>query len=351
MQVATFDNLASFRGALAAAGNGAAERRFFRSPDWFACLTTHGMARETAVRIYWARTGARSCWLACRVAEGGRALDSLTSFYSIDYGAGGAGGGAEDLRLLEAIARCIADERPRWRAVTLWNIFGDEERDRLISAFRSAGLFVRADAYNATWSVALGGQDYDAYLGRRPSRLQNTLRRRGREAERRGIGFRLHREADAAALAAFMGVYAASWKVPEPFPDFVPELCRTAARAGLLRLGLLGDGEQTVAAQLWIVDGDRAVIYKLAHRNDAAELSPGTLLTARMVEHVAMAEGLARISFGYGGEAYKGDWMEEREAVHAVEACPRLSLRAVRLLAADLRRRLAGQGDQASSAL
>lgn len=41
------------------------------------------------------------------------------------------------------------------------------------------------------------------------------------------------------AIADYELVYAASWKVPEPYPRFLPGLIRTCARMGWLRLGLL----------------------------------------------------------------------------------------------------------------
>jgi hypothetical protein len=95
-----------------------------------------------------------------------------------------------------------------------------------------------------------------------------------------------------------------------------------------------------IAAQFWIVDGSTAVIYKLAHREDAAALSPGTLLTARMIEEVACAEGLDGVSFGYGEEAFKEQWMDRCLPVYAVEACPRLSSGALRFYLSGLRRSL-----------
>jgi len=114
------------------------------------------------------------------------------------------------------------------------------------------------------------------------------------------------------AMAAFQKVYAASWKVPEPHQGFMPGFVRMLAAAGQLRLGVARLGETAIAAQVWVVNGGKASIYKLAHDEGQADFSPGTLLTAHLMEHVIDRDGVGEVDFLIGDDAYKRTWMTHR---------------------------------------
>ncbi len=125
-------------------------------------------------------------------------------------------------------------------------------------------------------------------------------------------------------MADFELVYRRSWKQPEPFPDFNTTLMREAARCGVLRLGLLHIGTTAVAAQLWVVEGDRATVLKLAHDEAFKPASPGTVLTALMLRELLDREHIAEIDFGRGDDPYKADWAGiRRQRVGLVLANPR----------------------------
>src|SRR5207302_827569 len=80
------------------------------------------------------------------------------------------------------------------------------------------------------------------------------------------------------AIADYQTIYAASWKPPEDFPEFIPALIRLAAELGALRLGIYYIDGAPAAAQFWILWHGRAVIYKFAHDKQFDDLSLGTLL-------------------------------------------------------------------------
>jgi hypothetical protein len=168
-----------------------------------------------------------------------------------------------------------------------------------------AGLTVATFDKFANWSEAVSS--FERYWQARPSRLKATVRRKAAVAEARftyvGSGFD-------AALAAYEDIQRASWKGPEPHPDFLATMVQRMSAQ--VRMGLLAIGGRTVAAQIWLVWGGRATIFKLVHREDAAALSPGTLLTVRMIETCLGEEGVSVLDFGRGDDAYKRDWMATR---------------------------------------
>lgn len=114
------------------------------------------------------------------------------------------------------------------------------------------------------------------------------------------------------AIAAFQEVYLSSWKKPEPFPEFVPSLIRRLATLGMLRLGIAWLQGRPIAAQLWIVGQDKASIYKVAYHEDFAAYSPGTVLTAHLMQHVIDRDHVKEVDFLIGDDKYKQIWMSHR---------------------------------------
>ena len=165
----------------------------------------------------------------------------------------------------------------------------------------------------ANWYQPVRG-DWPAYLAGRDSNLQNTLRRMGKKfgADQGRLEIVSNPKDMPMAIAAYEKVYAASWKKPEPFPDFMPGLLQTYAAKGFLRVGIAWLGETPVAAQIWIVAHGRAEIFKLAFDNDFKAYSPGSLLSARLMQHVFEVDQVQEVDYLSGDDAYKKSWMSDR---------------------------------------
>lgn len=150
---------------------------------------------------------------------------------------------------------------------------------------------------------------FENYWNARPSRLKATVRRKLAQARALQADFRYYREGFGVAVAIYEDIYRASWKAPEPHPHFIAEMVNKLARQGFVRMGIMMLAQRPVAAQIWLVCGRRATIFKLTHRQDAAVHSPGTLLTHWMMQSLVREDGLDEIDFGRGGDAYKHDWL------------------------------------------
>jgi hypothetical protein len=144
--------------------------------------------------------------------------------------------------------------------------------------------------------------------------VRNTIKRMTKKFAADGGTLQVvsHTQDLPAAIAAYQQVYAASWKRPEPFADFSPGLLTTCASQGWLRLGIAWLNERPIAAQLWIVANDRAEVYKLAYDEEFKAYSPGTLLTAKLMQHAIELDNVKEIDYLIGDDPYKETWMSHR---------------------------------------
>jgi hypothetical protein len=183
----------------------------------------------------------------------------------------------------------------------------------LTEALKIAGFAPFSFLCFGNWFLPVS-TDWATYLKQQTSGLRSTIKRMSKKlAEGGGRLELISDEADLErGLAAYQSVYAQSWKKPEPFPDFVPGLIRTCATQGSLRLGLAWVEDKPIAAQLWIVSNGKANIYKVAYDEAYKAYSPGTLVTAMLMEHVMDKDQVAEVDFLIGDDPYKKVWMSDR---------------------------------------
>lgn len=156
--------------------------------------------------------------------------------------------------------------------------------------------------------------DWESYLRNRSANLRSTIKRRNKEFSAAGGTLEVVTDSQGIeqAIEAFQEVYSASWKIPEPYPDFVPSLIRLLATKGMLRLGIARLDQKPVAAQLWIVAQNKASIYKLAYHEAYRSFSPGTVLTSHLMQHVIEHDHVSEVDFLTGDDSYKRIWMSNR---------------------------------------
>jgi hypothetical protein len=264
-----------------------------------------------------------------------RRLASLTNAHSLEYGVLYGSAAGLDAALDEIVSQ-IVRETPRWDSLTLSELDPSEPSyAALAHALRRAGFLVEYSFSSGTWYEETGGLTFLDYLAARPSELRNTWRRKSRrllqESDRLTKQFFRDDSDIEKAVADYQTIYAASWKPPESFPDFVPALIRLAAELRALRLGIYYLGGMPAAAQLWIVWKGRAFICKLAHDKRFDALSLGTILTMEMFERVLGEDRPREISLGRGDDPYKKLWLPKRRERWGILAANPRTWRGLRL--------------------
>lgn len=290
---------------------GSAVLPLFQQPDWFGLLHRHCLAdRQPA--IFRAQEDGADAWIFLTASPDGRA-SALANWYSFDWRPIfiGAPDTATRHRLLDAICR---DLLARFRSIDLHPL---QDSSDLLASLRRVGWFAVERAMGGRYLLDLGGRDFAAWWADRPGRLRSLVKRKRRK-ERYGI--EIHDRLTDDLWRDYVLVDARSWKGAEEGIEFLRALAARESAAGRLRIGFARDREQAVAAQLWSIDGDTALIHKLGH--DAAHDggSPGTLLSHAMFAQAIDQDGVAHVDYGTGDNGYKADWMERRVPLLQVDA-------------------------------
>ena len=284
--------------------------------DWYANLidTVQAQApRSAEVRLHVLRQDGQVKAVLPTVRHArrlGPEVASLSNFYSALYAPALADG--VDAPALLPLLRSLRRER-----VAAYRFAPMDPQSRpfqlLREAMRLAGLSTHAYFAFGNWYLPVH-QSWPAYLQARSGQIRSALKRQGKKFAAEGGRLEIVHGGPALmpALAAYESVYARSWKLPEPYPAFMPGLIQLCARRGWLRLGVAWLGEQPIAAQIWIVANGRADIYKLAYDETYKALAPGTLLTAHLMEQAMDVDQVREIDYLIGDDPYKAAWMSHR---------------------------------------
>ncbi|UVO53290.1 GNAT family N-acetyltransferase [Sphingomonas sp. SUN039] len=281
-----------------------AGRSLFDRLDWFRRTWTHCTPGDRPL-IVRARAEGSDAWLF--LAETGNAARGLASWYTLAFRliVTGAPPEATARALIVAIARRL---RSRLASIMLDHV-PEAEAELLRSGFARAGWVARVTPQTANWSIDVTGKTFAEFWAERPGQLRSTAKRK---AAKTPMELSILDRFDADAWDDYASIYADSWKPEEGSLDFVRAMAQDEGAAGALRLGIARIEGRAVAAQLWTVEHGVAIIHKLAHREDVAELSPGTILSQAMFEHVIDRDRVDLIDFGTGDDRYKADWMDTR---------------------------------------
>jgi hypothetical protein len=310
----------------------AGDECFFNGLPWFRNFVRNGMDPGDQLRIYCVESGAPKCGpklalpMVRRAADSGfwklRKLSSLSSYYSSLFGP--AWNGELSHPVTRELACAIASDSPRWDAVELKPLAIDSPAfSDLVEGLKAAGFVVQTYFCFGNWYLEVEGRNFAEYMESLPSTLKNTLSRKKKKLMNSGRAV-IEIVTDGpdleASIEAYNQVYLSSWKQPEPYPFFVPGLIRTCAALGALRLGIVRVGGQPAAAQIWIVRGGSALIYKLAYDERFKELSAGTILTAALMQHVIDIDRVRKVDYLSGDDTYKKDWMSHRRELWGILA-------------------------------
>ncbi len=228
--------------------------------------------------------------------------------------------------IAEALVRYASEEISGWTCLDARCLpvpFGFAEW--LVEAADRMGLDFRLEQHEMTLVLDLP-TSFETYLESLDSKPRRELRRKLRRFEREAGPERL-RSADVSSLesdlAAFIDLHRGSeglkgkFLVPER-ASFFRRIAHALQPAGLLSLDFLEVEKHKVASTFSFVFDGVFSLYNSAYDNEVRALSPGLVITARLIER-AIEGGLRRLDFLRGTERYKFDLGAEPLPLHSVQ--------------------------------
>lgn len=282
--------------------------------SWF--TRTQSLAKPDArALIAHAHAQGHDAWLFMDRVDKQRA-QALASWYTLAYRPVFSEDVPDNIKrvLLVALARRLKKTLSTMQIEPVPEL--DGTTDLLVRSFRKAGWSVVASPKTGNWFADVAGLDFATFWTLRPGQVRSTHDRRKKKFP---MDLQIYSELTPELWADYEAIFADSWKGEEGAPAFLRSMAEHASKIRSLRLGFASFEGRPVAAQLWTVDHGQAIIHKLAYRDDAASMSPGTLLSAEMFRHVIDVDHVDRISYGTGDDGYKRDWMDQRDQLHIIE--------------------------------
>ena len=283
----------------------------FFSSQWLQSLVDHALENGQQVLLACVVKGDRVLAILPLILEGTDSCRSLSHKYSALYSLLLADHRQQEV--LECLVRGLS--KLPCRTLRLEPIAEDDRNLKLLEqVMLSSGFPCHRYFRFYNWFHSCRDQAFADYLAARPARLRNTIARKQRKLEReQGYQIRLF-QADQVqqAMADYHAIYHASWKAHEQYADLIDSLATNFAGQSWTRLGILYIKDQPAAAQLWFVVADKASIFRLAYDEIWKQYSPGSILTAYLMQQVIDVDRVSEIDFLTGNEAYKQDWMSQR---------------------------------------
>ena len=190
----------------------------------------------------------------------------------------------------------------------------DSNMSSLRQALESSGYDYHQHFFFYNWIHRTQRQSFDEYMAERPAQLRNTIARKRRKLEREHeCKIRLLKGDEVQqGLTDYHAAYSASWKANEQNVTLLDAVAINLSVPGWTRLAVLTIDGKAAAAQLWFVVQGKASIFRLAYDEEWKRYSPGSILTAYLMQYVMDIDKVEEIDFLTGNEAYKQDWMSVR---------------------------------------
>lgn len=247
--------------------------------------------------------------LAVYPLQGDKVLAALTNYYSSAIGPSAP----KNTTQWSDFFKKITDEIPRCHKIQLSPLNSFEASAlQHVNTYRW-GIIVKQSDTN--WVA-----DTTDYWLNRSRQLRSTIRRKHRKLTEISGHIEIHTAINPELQQHYWQIYQRSWKPNEPSESFINTLFTQASADKTLRLGIVMIDGKPAAMQCWLVAQGVAAIYKLAQDPAYDSYSPGTVLTAALVDYVIEKDQVTTIDFLTGNDPYKAMWMDEARPLYKADA-------------------------------
>ncbi len=193
------------------------------------------------------------------------------------------------------------------------------QSDKLLPLLNRAGFTSEIYQCSSNWRE-LDIENNQQFMKKLSGSLRSTIRRKTKKLDQLNE-FEIRQANDeniTQLIDDYQTIYQHSWKIDEPYPEFITQLVMRCHQQGMARLFVMYHGSNPVAAQFWIVNRGIAYIYKLAYIPEYSKYSVGTILSAHIFQFVIEKDGVTTIDYLTGNDKYKQDWMSDCRKLYGI---------------------------------
>lgn len=326
MRVTMFESLGALPDRYQQLFELAGRESFFQSWHWYSHLIDTIGTDTEKLRIYGAekddstKSPVAALILRELVERPGifptRTLKSFTNFYSYSFSPIQSAESDPMEDYVRALVAAICAERRRWDVLQFEAIRKPSPFfDHLHHELKAQGMLVHPYFQAGNSYQDVRGLSSAEYIGQKGRSISQELLRKERKLMReKDVRIELITEPGQlkSAIPDYQKIYEASWKEPEAYPEFIPELMRISAHSGRLRLGMLYIAGEPVASQVTIISGERGIMYKTAFDPQYGKSSVGNVIMVNVIRHLIDVDKIAELDFGLGDDPYKNSWLTDR---------------------------------------
>jgi hypothetical protein len=304
----------------------ASQDNFFLSLPWFRTLESTVLGRNELVQVVGVESeepsNAALGAMVLKVSKDShrffspRTVDSLTNYYSSYFAPILARNSASPDQLVRTIVGELKSGSPQWDVLNIRPLdLSLSGVQCLHLAMESSGLKTQTYFCFGNWYLNVNGRSYAEYFKDLPSVIRKNVpyyKRRLEKTARVRVQIYTGLKDLETAIDDYETIYNSSWRDREGYPRFIKTFIRTAAEEGWLRLGVFYIDDEPAAAQLWIIHGRIASIYKICYAEKFAKSSVGSVLTTHMLEHALDRDKVSEVDYLTGDDSYKSNWMSDR---------------------------------------
>ena len=304
----------------------ASQDSFFLSLPWFRTLESTVLGRNELAQVIGIESDESSNAalgaLVLKVSEESRrffsprTVDSLTNYYSSYFAPILTQNSSSPDPVVRMIVGELNSRRPQWDVLNIrpldLSLAGVQS---LHLALETSGLKTQTYFCFGNWYLNVNGRSYAEYFKALPSVIRKNApyyKRRIEKTARVKVQIYTGLKDLETGIADYETIYNSSWRDREGYPGFIRAFIRTAAEEGWLRLGVFYIDDEPAAAQLWIVQGSVASIYKICYAEKFVKSSVGSVLTMHMLEHALDRDKVSEVDYLTGDDNYKSNWMSDR---------------------------------------
>lgn len=304
----------------------------FLSMPWFQTMLFSGIEAKTQVQIFTVEHQT-SCLVVlfmrspagqngskfARWLKTQRSLASLTNFQSSHFAIIVDETSGKVEQAIDCLTQGLTRQPPSNHAIDINLMDADSFAYQQLKATLTKTHFsCQPYVYKGNWYEKFTYENFSDYLQSRDKSAKKAIKnyqRKYRKFQREqdlSVALYTREQEYDQIIKIYQEIYQQSWKEPDYFEQFYPELIKATAKNGSLRFLVIFLAGKPVAFEFAIVTGKQCVMMRTAYITKYQRESIGSIAIMLLIEYAIEQDKITELDFGTDDDSYKKTWVSQR---------------------------------------